>query len=199
MPYNKSMSKKEGLVLSAVEGFTLIEMLVVLSITLILSGILIGYSRENSRQLILINTQTKFISLISRAKTLSTTTYLESLNIPIAPSDPKLCAYGVHIDRGTNEAFIFRDKAVDCVNSDYGYDSGDDKLDGEINSFMIEIDAVQFTSQGTLTDITFIPPDPVVKINGTSGIKEDFVEIETKGSTSKAIIKVNSAGRISTQ
>lgn len=184
-------------ILNSTTGFTLIEMLVTISVTLILSGVLIGYSREAGKQLILANHQAKLMSLISRAKSLSTTTFLESA-LPLNPGDPKICGYGVHADTGSGGIFIFRDLAVDCASGDNKFGSGDVKLTGELNVFQLNLQATQFASGTNFNDVIFIPPDPTVIINGEKSVevKEAALAIEIKDKSSKVIIKVNNAGRI---
>ena len=179
-------------------GFTLIEMLVIISVTLVLSGILIGYSREAGKQLILVNNQAKLVSLIARAKSLSTATFLENA-LPLNPGDPRICGYGVHADTGSGEIFIFRDLAVDCASGDNKFGSGDVKLTGQLNVFELNLQATQFASDMTLHDIMFIPPDPTVIINGDASLREAMISIEVKDGSSKSIVKINNAGRISTK
>ncbi|OGY59107.1 MAG: hypothetical protein A3E61_02375 [Candidatus Colwellbacteria bacterium RIFCSPHIGHO2_12_FULL_43_12] len=180
-------------------GFTLVEMLVTISVTLILSGILIGYSREAGKHLVLVNNQAKLVSLIARAKSLSTATFFEG-TLPLNPGDPRICGYGVHVDTVSGEIFIFRDLAVDCVmNGDNRFGSGDIPLTGQLNVFELTPQVTQFASDMTLDDIIFIPPDPTIIINGDTSLKEAMISIEVKDGSSKSIIKINNAGRISTK
>lgn len=179
-------------------GFTLIEILVVISVTLVLSGILIGYSREAGKQLILVNNQAKLVSLIARAKSLSIATFIEN-TLPSAPGSPITCGYGVHVDTASGEIFIFRDLAVNCASGDNKFGSGDVKLTGQLDVFKLDSQAIQFASDTTLRDIIFIPPDPTVIINGAVSTKEAAISIEIKGGSSKSTVKVNNAGRISTK
>lgn len=180
-------------------GFTLVEMLITISVTLILSGILIGYSREAGKHLILVNNQTKLISLIARAKSLSTATFFENA-LPLNPGDPRICGYGVHADKGSGKIFIFRDLAVDCAtNGDNRFGSGDVSLPGQLNVFELNSQVTQFASDMTFDDVIFIPPDPTVIINGDTSLREAVISIEIKDGSSKIIVKVNNAGRISTK
>ena len=180
-------------------GFTLIEMLVVISVTLILSAVLIGYSREAGKQLLLVNNQAKLVSLISRAKSLSIVTFIENTALPSSPSDPKVCGYGVHVEKGTGEVSIFRDLAIDCANSDNKFGSGDVKLTSQLDIFKLDSQVTQFASDTTLRDVIFIPPDPTTIINGDVSTKEAAISIEVKDGSSKSTVKINNAGRISTK
>jgi len=178
-------------------GFTLIEIIIVLTIISITSAILVGYSRESARQLLLINYQAKLVSLITRAKSLSTTTFLEGP--PPSPGDPKTCGYGLHVDQALGEAFVFRDLAVNCALSDNRFSSGDVKLESQLNTFKLDTKLYQFAADTTLTDVIFIPPDPVIIINGSVPILEGVLSVEPKDQTNKSIIRINNVGRISTQ
>ena len=183
---------------STKSAFTLIEMLVIISVTLVLSTILIGYSRESSRQLLLINSQAKLVSLISRSKSLSTATFLENSSLPTGPSDPRICGYGIHLDQGAGEVFIFRDMAVNCSTSDKKFALGDAKLSGQLDIFKMDKNTTQFADT-TLSDVVFVPPDPTVVINGDGSVQEAVLGIELKDQSSKVIVKINNAGRISTR
>ena len=183
---------------SCATGFTLIEILVVVSVTLVLSGILIGYSREAGKQLILMNNQAKLVSLIARAKSLSTATFLEN-TLPLLPGSPVVCGYGVHVDTASGEIFIFRDLAVDCASGDNKFGSGDVKLTGQLNVFELNSQATQFASDTPLRAVIFIPPDPTIIINGDVSTKEAAISIEVKDGSSKSTVKINNAGRISTK
>ena len=53
------------------DGFTLVEVLVVISITAILTALAIGYSKVNERQLVLFSERAKIQGMLSRAKVLA--------------------------------------------------------------------------------------------------------------------------------
>lgn len=143
--------------IGSITGFTLIEMLVIISIILIFSTILIGYSREAGKQLLLVNNQANLVSLISRAKSLSIATFIENTALPLSPSDPKVCGYGVHIEKGAGEAFIFRDLAQDCSSGDNRFGSGDVKLTGQLDIFKLDPVVAEFGSADTTITPTVTP------------------------------------------
>jgi prepilin-type N-terminal cleavage/methylation domain-containing protein len=179
-------------------GFTLVEIIVVVTVTLVVSTILIGYSRESSRQLFLINHQANLVSLMARAKSLSITTFLED-PLPAGPSDPRICGYGIHVDRGAGEVFIFRDLAINCDVGDKIYGFGDVKLTGQLDIFKLDTSISRFAPDTTLMDVVFVPPDPRVVINGSASTLEAVISLELKDMSRKAIIKINNAGTISTR
>lgn len=183
-------------------GFTLIDMLVTISVILILSGILIRYGKESGKQLVLINNQTKLMNLISRAKSLSTTTFIENSLSTIPYQSKNVCGYGIHANIESGEVFIFRDHpvppSVDCAASDNKFGSGDEKLKGQLDVLNLESQTIKFASESDLIDVFFIPPDPTVVINGDKSIeaKEAGLVIETKDKSDKVMVKINNAGRI---
>jgi prepilin-type N-terminal cleavage/methylation domain-containing protein len=179
-------------------GFTLIEVLVVISLTAILTGILLGYNRESGKQLLLTRDQAKLVNLITRSKYLSTSTFLEGA-LPANPTDPKTCGYGVHVEKTSGEAFIFKEVALNCSSSDNRYSSGDVRLSGELNFVKLDSRVLQFAPTTTLNDVVFIPPDPLIVINGDKLVTEAVLAVETKDGLSKVLVKVNNAGRISTK
>jgi prepilin-type N-terminal cleavage/methylation domain-containing protein len=197
---NSQFNKRMGI--DCVRGFTLVEVVVTMAILIIFSGILVGYNQTSSRQLILVSYQAKLMSLISRAKSLSTSTFLDNLNSSYNPGDPITCAYGAHVDKTSGEIFIFRDMAVDCQSSDNKYSGNSERnnLTGDLNIFKLDFKTSEFMSETDLNDVIFIPPDPKVIINSDINIVQAQIGLKLKNSdASKVIIKVNNVGQISTR
>lgn len=184
-------------------GFSLIEMLVVMSITLLLSAILIGYTRGAGRQLVLISGQAKIVNLISRTKSLSVATFLDEQGLRTDPSAPKICGYGVHVDKGAGQVFIFRDLAVDCSADDpmrrYVFDDKDVKLTSTLDTFSVPEATVQFGDDTTLTDVLFIPPDPTVVVNALPSLESAKLTLQSKDKALSVLVKIDNAGKISTK
>ncbi|MFA6354098.1 MAG: prepilin-type N-terminal cleavage/methylation domain-containing protein [Candidatus Paceibacterota bacterium] len=91
-------SAKEDHLKSYLKGFTFVEIMVVLGITLLLAGIAISYSQE-SRQLILLNSEkVKIAESISKTKALAITGYTKPASLPPP------CAYGFEVNY-TNQTF----------------------------------------------------------------------------------------------
>jgi len=177
------------------EGFTLIELMVVISIVTFLTTILVGYSRQSGRQLLLSSTEAKILSLVSRAKFLSIETFFRELGG--SGSSRKICAYGVHVDG--DEIFIFQDRVPDppgdCSAATDKYESGaiDARLSGDLDS--VKIDSNLMTLDGTLKDIVYIPPDPDVVINNSS-TGDATIEVSLKDGSGDFVITVNNAGQV---
>jgi len=193
-PMSRCDLRKQG-------GFTLIEILVVMGIIGVLSAILIGYSKQSSKNLLLTSTEAKSLSLISRAKFLSIETFFEQLGNP--PGGRKICAYGVHVDYDENEIFIFQDRAgagdSNCNGATNKYESANDgRLTGELDSVKINtsILTLSATSTDRLNDIVFIPPDPDVVINNDAAIRNATIEVGLTDESNSFIITVNDAGQV---
>ncbi len=185
------------------KGFMLLELLVVIGITVVLLTIVIGYSRESSRQLALANTQAKMINLVNRAKFLSIETYLREGK----SGDKQICAYGVAVDLAAQEMFIFQDLSSEPAsnprcrtdsslfgNNNDGYDEGE-RLGGELNEFNLRDAPVAFAEDTTLREVVFIPPDPQTKINKSDSVEAN-VGVKAREGNGRFTITVNNAGQI---
>ncbi len=130
------------------QGFTLIEMLVVTTIVILLSGLLILYSREGDKVSLILRARTQVIADINRAKNLAITA--QSWN------GEHTCGYGVYFDTANNRYIIFTEVASNCESSDHVYQRG---------SYDVEIIPVtnQFVlSSANISQVFFMPPDPTV-------------------------------------
>ena len=170
-----------------------------MSISLVLSTILIGYSRVAGRQLVLISSQAKVINLISRAKSLSVATFIGENGLPTDPAAPKICGYGVHVDGGLGQVFIFRDLAVDCSAGDRIFGNGDVNLVSTLDVFSIPDTAIQLGSDTTLTDVLFIPPDPSIIVNADPSLQSAKLFLQSKDKVLNVLVKIDNAGKISTK
>lgn len=182
-------------------GFTLIEVLVVISIVGILTTILIGYSRQSGRNLALTSSQAKLLSLVSRAKFLSIETFFDQLDNP--SGDMRICAYGVHVDEESNEVFIFQDRMdlsiSDCDSSNNIFDSQYDlRMTGELDELKLDgrVLEVRESPATTLGNIVFIPPDPDVVINGSPGTTEGVIEIGIVEDVYSYTVRVDKSGQV---
>jgi prepilin-type N-terminal cleavage/methylation domain-containing protein len=175
--------------LSMRRGFSVIEMLVTMSILVVLSSFLILYNRTGEAQILLLREQAHLISTVIRAKSLALNTLIE---------DVPACGYGVHIEVSTGVAvsryFIYRDKAINCRTSDRIYAAASDEIVGD--GVVTLPPQVVFGEVG-VRDIMFVPPDPQVFLDGSQALTEaDIVMMSVDGKT-KATVTVNNAGQIS--
>lgn len=173
-------------------GFTLVELLVVLAITILLSSILIVYSHGSRQQVALYSERARLAQAIFSAKSYSLGFY--------KPVSSNYCGYGVHIDYAGQTYSIFRyikAGVADCRTISIINQSSEEvistvKADGNIL-------LVHPPSGPWLDDVIFVPPDPVTLVNsgGTmlaSG--EADVVIQTLDGSLSNSVGVNTAGLI---
>ena len=155
------------------KGFTLIEMLVVIVIIGVITGIVIfnvSFERQSSA---LLRSAQKLSLNLRRAQNfaLSSKTY-KTVGVP--------CGWGVHFNEaGSTSYTIFADlaSAQDCSNRDFKMAS-----DGSENFEIVNLESgITVNSlSNNLSDVVFTPPDPTVKF--------------TPDQTSASIILINKEG-----
>jgi len=170
-------------------GFSVIEMLVVMSIVAVLSSFLLVYNRTGELQIVLLREQAQLISTVIRAKGLALNTLIE---------DVPACGYGVHITVSTGSTpsryFIYRDKAINCRTSDRIYTEASDEI--VAGTEVVLPRQVAFGDVG-VRDIMFVPPEPEAFLDGSQVLSEaDIIMVSADGKT-KATIIVNNAGQVS--
>jgi len=177
------------------QGFTLIEMLVVLSILSILLSISTSSASLNRKEYLLSTSQEQLRALFSRAKALTVSGLFK------AGGD--VCGYGVRIDKAADEkkAVIFQLTDSDkCPESSAELSSNLNapELAGSLNSMRLDKSLSFDDGNGALEslEIYFIPPDPktVIFVNGELADKA-VLEIK-RSEQDKRIIKLNKAGLI---
>lgn len=146
-------------------GFTFIELIVVIAITGMLSGILIIYSTRSRSQITLYVEAAKVTQILMRAKSLALSTY----SLPVVP-----CGYGVSfgyggappVFDGTYEIFSYN--PLDCGSiASAGIDTASSSYRriGErysVDTKTIKIDRHLNPAPRSLRTIFYIPPGPTV-------------------------------------
>ncbi len=174
-------------------GFTIIEMLVIMGVLALLSGILIVYSRSGEMASNLIRQSAKMVADINRAKNLAitATSFTDSFG-----QEKRTCGYGIYFDISTtpNQYIIFADTSFDCGTSLYQRPSdGSNDLDviSILPSFSLEI--------GNVQQVFFLPPDPEVFFTTLDGSNIREAEVEIKSDRGAVIgVRVNKTGQVST-
>ena len=164
------------------QGFTLIEILVIITITTILAGIMIAYGHIGERQITLFRDQAKVIGVLNRAKFLTVQMFAET-------TGEKPCAYGVHFENNKQTFLIFKDLKTSCDGVYGGDNSGELFEKYEISS--------AFKFQTSLSDVVFIPPDPRVKLNAGS-LSEATIKIALDATNYKTI-RITKYGQITVE
>ncbi len=179
-------------------GFTIVEILVTLSIMAMLSGILIIYGRSSEKQLLLFRDQAKIVNAILKAKSLALNTYSK---------DGAPCAYGVHFDSVKKEYRIFKDldsngSNLDCsATADRIYSSSPSPNSEDLNPPIVETlgQNLSFKEPLAATDIIFIPPDNNAIITPDPSPQTQInIEITNPEGIAKKI-KINVFGQVSAE
>lgn len=167
------------------KGFTIIEMMVTLSIVTLLAVMVLAYSRQSERLTNLIRDSDKMVYELRRAQNLAMLTLQRS---PIQP----ICGWGIYINKEVlpqTQYILFSDFC----------DSGTpEKYDsGEEFEIVNVLKGVQITDVN-ISSITFVPPEPQTKFYPYLGEDENaFIKmcLETKLDVCYTIY-VSSVGQI---
>lgn len=108
-------------------GFTLVETMIVVSITVILSSILIAYNRSTESQLALVTDQAKVVGVLSRAKSLALERYKGQGSISLL-----VCSFGVAVIPAERRYVLFGDEDADGDVTDGTCIGNGEYNDGEI-------------------------------------------------------------------
>ncbi|MDP2741594.1 MAG: type II secretion system protein [bacterium] len=175
-------------------GFTLIELIIVIGISVVLSSILFSYNHTTRQQLALYAEEMKFVQTVFRAKSLALASYIQS-------SNSNICGYGIHIDYLAMNYSLFsynKPNGSNCKNIN-SISVGSENI---VSTFTLDPNVKFISSPAGLTrldDVLFIPPDPLTIINSSgnaiiSGLAS--VVIQTQDNSLSARVNVNSAGLI---
>lgn len=173
-------------------GFTLLEIIVVIGIIVILSGIFIGFSQESRNQIMLNVEKARVVNLFSRAKSFALTGYTNP------PSLPPPCSYGVKFSSSSYTLFEYT--PPDSCNSIEGITSiipsGIREAEKTDFNSKIKIDP---TGADSLGYIIFIPPNLLTKLfdqNGNEMPAPAKIYLKTVNGSATSEIVVSSLGQI---
>lgn len=174
------------------EGFSLVELLVTILITMMLSGLVITYSSFGRAQIALYVEQAKIAQAISRAKSLAIASY--------ASPQKNICGYGFHIDYENRQYAIF-EYAVSNCSGILNIDSGQSQYYKEIEKYTLNSNLDFIVNEGeSLKDVLFLPPDPQTKIwKIDEAMPSSFgkIKIKTADGSATAEVGVTTAGQVS--
>ena len=172
-------------------GFTLIEILIVMSLLLMLVTIAAIYNKAAGRQILVSREHAHVLALFVRARSAGLTIPKTDLSVE------RICAYGVHVDIAAHAVILFKDLGTpgdsgSCAAANNRYD-GDAEL---VDRFVLD-PTVTLTATG-IADMVFIPPSGDVVITDSSGQREQSATV-TIGSVEAGFargIRVNTFGQI---
>lgn len=176
------------------KGFSLIELIVVIGVTMMFSGFVVVYSRSGQNQVALFTEENKIAQYVFRAKSLAVSTY----NDPSFPGQS--CGYGLEIDYSSGVYSIFNYRPVPFVNC-----ANINPIRQDFRSYLVSSTIprgmnFQNQTQDSLYAVLFVPPAPntVLSNNVNGDVSSGPVKIYLRsvdGAFSRAI-GVNPAGQI---
>lgn len=166
------------------KAFTLIEVIVALGVLVLLSSLIIVYSRSGEMNVVLMREAAKIISDINRTKNLALSTR--------AWQEQKPCGYGLYFDQAKNYYIIFTEIASNCSSASHQRDPNNPSND---------LETIQLTSplsfkELNFSQVFFLPPDPTVYF--TPSLSEEYGKIilqTPKGGTKE--IRIYPTGQVS--
>lgn len=169
----------------SIGGYTLLEILVVLAVTAILTSFIFSYSTTAREQVILSIERAKILQQILRAKSLSISTF----NNPDVP-----CAWGVHLDYGAQTYALASYSTSTC-----GGIADVSSITAISQNFPLDPAVIYAAGANRVEDILFIPPDPTVLlfVNGNTTTSQGFVYISAANGSATSAISVSDLGQIS--
>lgn len=181
-------------------GFTLIEVMIVIAISAMLSAIVIGYSSASRNEVSVSVEAAKISQTIFQAKTLAIATYASS---------PSSCGYGVSFNytAGTYSIFAYNPAgAPPCPDSTAIKSISSDEMkkysDATWNMPVAKGTLLQ-KKDDSVVMILFYPPDPTTFISrdgndftGTDNPSSNIYLAPVGNTAATEIISVNSAGQI---
>lgn len=178
--FYKKKNKKDNRVFTT--GFTLVETLVVVGITIIMTTTLIAYTRSSGRQITLYTEQAKLIGILNRAKSLA----LQREGAEV------FCAYGVRFT-GPNSYEIVRVPNIKTENAPYA--PCDETQAGSYGETYVIREPVVIAN--TPGQITF--EGPYIKLMETPAPIEVVLNVSGSSPVMEARVVVSGAGSIATQ
>ncbi|MDD5711044.1 MAG: type II secretion system protein [Candidatus Colwellbacteria bacterium] len=181
-------------------GFSLIEILVVIAIISILATILLGYSRNSSRQILLTSLITKTEAIIANARANSIQTFF---------NDPGslICAHGVEFNLTDKRAHIFQiqSEGAPCLERDQSDQYHPENLGPNLvkfddlsgASYQLNFASEQFNVELGENNfyVVFIPPDPVILISDGDS-EQDSAKLTIQVDNLKGSVEVTKYGQV---
>lgn len=185
-------------------GFTLIEILVVVAVSVIVTGSFIVYNSVSRAQVALSVEQAKIAQLILRAKSLTISSYTQDIGSPNIR-----CGYGFSVDYAgrsysLNRYDVSSNAECDAIyTNQVGSGFGNISEVVQLEKYFLDSN-LNFQASGTsdeLEDVLFIAPDPktFLKVVGDNSFIRGTAKIylETKATPPRgATVSVNSVGQV---
>ncbi len=172
-------------------GFTLVEIMVVVSVTAMLAGVILVYNSSSRDQILLSTEKVKFTQVVLRAKSLAISTYSD-VSVP--------CGYGISVDPASRTYSLVRYTFGDCTILDR-VDTTSGNITPVQNGRYTLPPGLSFdAASSSLRYVIFIPPDPRVLLATGDGTliptTSGDIVLTSGAGTYRAVISVNKAGQV---
>jgi prepilin-type N-terminal cleavage/methylation domain-containing protein len=180
----------------AQSGFTLVELLVTVSLIIIFTASAATYNRTADQQIALFREQGKVVNEIYKARALAISTFNRTSSSADIP-----CGYGIHIE-SANSIVLFKEPASQRNNDCQTFPSIIYNADPTKDVEVVPLTGVSITvpdgiiDQDNSIDILFVPPDPKVYSNKSFPIT---LSLQATRIASPVNIEINKFGQISVQ
>ncbi|MDO8469729.1 MAG: type II secretion system protein [bacterium] len=176
------------------KGFTLIEMLVTIGITIMMAGVLLAYNRSSERQLALSVSQARLVGVLTRAKAHTLEKFAG------ANGGANACAFGVHFAPGPPlSVVLFQNLPANADEGCYGPDGtptyGRTYADGE-GVETVEFDRRIIIIDSTPLDLVFDGPYLSVYVDGSPASVQVTYNLETVEGGDALSVTVGPGGEI---
>jgi hypothetical protein len=188
-------------------GFTLVELMVTISLIIIFVASAVSYNRSIGQQISLFKDQGTLVNTIYQARSLSITTFSRTTQSTDVP-----CGYGVHFE-SSSAVTIFKDLPRadgSCINHVVGDLIYRPNIGEEVETIQLsgatilkykisQSDAGTVITPENSVDILFVPPDPQVFSNKDLTISPIYLNISSSQISGSFDVAINIFGQISIQ
>ena len=180
-----------------VYGFTLIELMIVIAITVLLSSFLVLYGSKTNEQITLSVEQAKLGQIILRAKTMALAEVTTSSSLP--------CGYGIHMDYNNNTYSLFRyiDQSGPKGCSQIKPINPNGQNYEEVFSATLNpgVHFVRGSNPSDLYDLLFVPPVPKTLVWNCPGCGVTstlgVITFVTRSNSASATVSISDASQVS--
>ena len=184
------------------KGFTLVEIIIVVAITALLTGVLFSHSQRSREQINLNIEKAKIAQLIGRTKSLAIAGFTDP------PTIPPPCAYGFEIDhiRNTYGIFTYDDPNISCrdISNIKSLNTRFFKYLDPVEPVHPDIDILAGPAFTASTDVVsyilLIPPELNVLLFGDSANLRSSggaIYLQTQDGSFKSEIRISANGQLS--
>jgi len=174
-------------------GFTLVELLVTVSLIILFVATAAAYNRSADQQVALFREQGKVINSVYNARSLAIETYSRSGDRSTVP-----CGYGIHIDEGGKSIVLFKDLPL-ADGSCQVYEQSNFIPLFNAGEIVETIALTDVSVSATFSDILFVPPDPKVYVYGVQNFPDPVsLTLSAPRAGFDVTMSINQFGQIST-